>query len=97
MRDTRIFQNASIQYWLSQGAPRNKVIEGLPFYGHTYTLKDPNNHGLHAPTSGPGNAGPYTDEKGTIGYNEMCVALKNSSWHVVRDRSTGTCSLRVQG
>ncbi|CAK9814906.1 Acidic mammalian chitinase [Anthophora quadrimaculata] len=77
--------NAAVRYWLSQGAPANKIIVGVPFYGITFTLKDASNHGLHAKTTGPGKAGPYTAEAGSIGYNELCVDLKKSGWHVVRD------------
>ncbi|CAK9808299.1 Acidic mammalian chitinase [Anthophora plagiata] len=77
--------NAAVRYWLSQGAPANKIVVGIPFYGITFTLKDANNHGLHAKTTGPGKAGPYTNEAGSIGYNELCVDLKKSGWHVVRD------------
>ncbi|XP_076283245.1 endochitinase-like [Lasioglossum baleicum] len=76
--------NASIHYWLDQGAPANKLIVGIPFYGITFTLKDSSQHGLHAPASGPGKKGPFTNDEGNIGYNEMCVNLKKSGWTVVR-------------
>nr|XP_033321130.1 acidic mammalian chitinase-like [Megalopta genalis] len=84
--DNQLNVNASIHYWLSQGAPANKIIVGVPFFGMTFTLKNSKNHGVHAPTSGPGIKGPYTNDKGNIGYNEMCVDLKKGGWTVVWDR-----------
>ncbi|XP_078034878.1 endochitinase-like [Augochlora pura] len=83
--DWQLNINASIHYWLDQGAPAHKLILGVPFYGITFTLKDSSKHGLHAPTSGPGKKGPYTNDEGNIGYNEICVDLKNGGWTVVRD------------
>ncbi|XP_033321130.2 acidic mammalian chitinase [Megalopta genalis] len=84
--DNQLNVNASIHYWLSQGAPANKIIVGVPFFGMTFTLKNSKDHGVHAPTSGPGIKGPYTNDKGNIGYNEMCVDLKKGGWTVVWDR-----------
>ena len=78
--------NSSVHYWLSHGAPRSKVIVGLPFYGASFTLKNAKQHGLYAKASGPGKAAPYTGEAGTIGYNEMCVDIRDGGWHVVRDK-----------
>ena len=43
-----------INYWLSKGAPRDKLNMGMAFYGNSLTLKDPNNHGLGAPISNDG-------------------------------------------
>ncbi|XP_076235082.1 chitinase-3-like protein 1 [Calliopsis andreniformis] len=78
--------NAIVEYWLSHGAPREKIIVGLPFYGITFTLKNPDEHGLYAPTTGPGKSGPYTDEAGTIGYNEMCVKIHEGGWNIVHTK-----------
>ncbi|CAL7949852.1 unnamed protein product [Xylocopa violacea] len=80
---------AAIRYWLSQGAPAHKIIVGIPFYGRSFTLKDPKDHRVHAPTTGPGKPGQYTKEAGYIGYNELCLYLKNNDWHVVRDEQQG--------
>ncbi|XP_078034702.1 endochitinase-like [Augochlora pura] len=84
--DWQLNINSSIHYWLNQGAPAHKLILGVPFYGITFTLKDAGQHHLHVPTSGPGIKGPYTNDEGNIGYNELCVELKNGGWTVVRTR-----------
>ncbi|XP_052133171.1 acidic mammalian chitinase-like isoform X9 [Frankliniella occidentalis] len=64
---------SALKLWLDRGADPSKVVLGVPFYGHTWTLRDASNAGVYAPTNGPGQAGPYTREGGTIGYNEVCV------------------------
>jgi len=75
--------NYSVNYWLQLGAPAEKLTLGLPAYGHNWELKDPQQHGFYAPTIGPGTAGPYTAQPGTLGYNELCVDL--ADWSVIFD------------
>ncbi|XP_014210782.1 acidic mammalian chitinase-like [Copidosoma floridanum] len=75
--------NESINYWLSEGATREKLVLGIPTYGRTFTLKDPKNNRIGAPTTGPGRAGPYTREKSSLGYNEICeMQLNEEDWEV---------------
>ncbi|CAG0892416.1 unnamed protein product [Darwinula stevensoni] len=68
--------NCSMRYWLSLGAPKEKLVMGMPIYGRGFTLANPSNNGFYAPTSGPGTAGPYTREAGILGFNEMCEVQK---------------------
>lgn len=60
-----------MNYWKSQGASTEKLMVGFGAYAHTFTLSNPANHGLDAPTSGPGTSGPYTQEAGTLAYFEV--------------------------
>lgn len=62
-----------MNYWKSNGAPAEKLVVGFPTYGNTFRLQNPFNHGLGAPTSGPGPAGPYTQEAGMLAYYEVCI------------------------
>jgi chitinase len=39
---------AAVDNWLDRGAALDKIVLGLGFYGHGYTLADPNNHGVGA-------------------------------------------------
>lgn len=48
---------ASAQNWLNAGAHRNKMAIGVAFYGRTFNLIDPNQHGLHSPYKGVGPDG----------------------------------------
>ncbi|XP_063223198.1 chitinase-3-like protein 1 [Bacillus rossius redtenbacheri] len=66
---------------LKLGAPAHKLNLGMGTYGHSFTLQDPQHHGVNAPISGPGEAGPYTRQTGTIGYNEICE--QKNKWTIV--------------
>uniref|UniRef100_A0A2K5I390 Acidic mammalian chitinase n=1 Tax=Colobus angolensis palliatus TaxID=336983 RepID=A0A2K5I390_COLAP len=72
----------AINYWKDNGAPAEKLIIGFPAYGHTFLLSNPSNHGIGAPTTGPGPAGPYTRESGFWAYYEICTFLKNGATEV---------------
>ncbi|KAF8787216.1 Chitotriosidase-1 like protein [Argiope bruennichi] len=64
--------NYAIKYWIAKGAPKNKIILGMGTYGRSFTLANPSDNKLGAPTTGPGRAGPLTKEPGMLGYNEIC-------------------------
>jgi chitinase len=64
-------QNSAIQYWIQQGAPSNKLNLGIGTYGRSFTLQNAANNGVGAPDAGAGNAGPYTQQSGYLGYNEV--------------------------
>ena len=61
-----------VQHWITNGADPEKLTMGIPFYGRTFTITT----GIHAPpapANGAGIVGPYTNETGLIGYNELCL------------------------
>ncbi|KFZ63651.1 Acidic mammalian chitinase, partial [Antrostomus carolinensis] len=72
----------TMNYWKSNGAPAEKLVIGFPTYGNTFTLQNPSNNGLGAPTSGPGPAGPYTQEAGELAYYEICTLLNSGATQV---------------
>ncbi|XP_018787057.1 PREDICTED: chitinase-3-like protein 1 [Bactrocera latifrons] len=72
--------DAIIKYWLSEGAPREKLVVGVPFYGRSFTLSDAEQHSVGAPHLGRGLAGQYSIEPGTIGYNELCELMQTQPW-----------------
>ncbi|KAL1772097.1 acidic mammalian chitinase [Sigmodon hispidus] len=72
----------AMNYWKNNGAPAEKLIVGFPEYGHTFSLSNPSNTGIGAPTSGAGPAGPYTRESGFLAYYEICTFLKNGATEV---------------
>ncbi|RZB41616.1 Glyco hydro 18 domain containing protein, partial [Asbolus verrucosus] len=57
------------------GTAPEKITLGLGFYGHSYTLADPNDHGIGAPTTGAGT------ENGN--YNNVCTL--SDDWTEVWD------------
>uniref|UniRef100_A0A182PGE9 Uncharacterized protein n=1 Tax=Anopheles epiroticus TaxID=199890 RepID=A0A182PGE9_9DIPT len=74
---------AVIRYWLGKGAAASKLTLGIPFYGRSFKLASPGVDGVGARITGPGTAGRYTMEGGSLGYNEIC---ESSSWtHKVYD------------
>ncbi|XP_004620151.2 acidic mammalian chitinase [Sorex araneus] len=72
----------AMNYWKNSGAPAEKLIVGFPTYGHTFILSNPSIHGIGAPTTGPGPAGPYTRQDGFWAYYEICNFLKDGATQV---------------
>lgn len=72
--------NAAVDYWLKKGAPAEKLILGLPFYGRSFTLASSRDHDIGAPIYLPGLSGPYSREPGFLGYNEICA---NKEWNII--------------
>uniref|UniRef100_A0A182T4N0 GH18 domain-containing protein n=1 Tax=Anopheles maculatus TaxID=74869 RepID=A0A182T4N0_9DIPT len=60
--------NESVHYWLSAGLEKNKLILGLPTYGHSFTLVNPFNTRIGAPASNFGRVGTL----GFASYSEIC-------------------------
>lgn len=56
---SNISTSFGISSWIEIGVPPEKLVMGLPMYGRTWKLKDPNEHGIGAPAvgTGPGNLG----------------------------------------
>jgi len=73
----------SIQYWIREGASREKINMGIGTYGRTFTLRDPTACAFRVAATGAGQPGPYTREAGALGYNEVCEQL--STWNMYWD------------
>jgi chitinase len=69
--------NFSINYWISEGADRKKIIMGMPMYGQSFSLADNNKHGLNAATYGGGEAGDGTRARGFLSYYEVNFINEN--------------------
>ncbi|XP_032522084.2 chitinase-like protein 3 [Danaus plexippus] len=77
--------DVALEFWLSQGCPPEKLLLGLPLYGHTFKLRNASVNGVRSPINGPGIAGPYTATNGQIGYNEFCNKIRTETWDLRYD------------
>ncbi|KAK1383663.1 Class V chitinase [Heracleum sosnowskyi] len=71
----RVSASSGIAAWIQAGVRPKKLVLVLPFYGHSWQLVNPNNHGLMAPANGvPGGVGD-----GTKGYNQILDFIANNN------------------
>lgn len=75
----------SSKEWVKQGAPKEKLMIGMPTYGRSFTLVDPTKFDIGAPASGGGDPGKYTAEAGFMSYYEVCDFLKKDNTTLVWD------------
>uniref|UniRef100_A0A2S2Q2H3 Putative chitinase 3 n=1 Tax=Sipha flava TaxID=143950 RepID=A0A2S2Q2H3_9HEMI len=75
----------SAREWVKQGAPKEKLMIGMPTYGRSFTLVDPSKFDIGAPASGGGTAGKYTSEAGFMAYYEVCDFLHVENTTLVWD------------
>lgn len=68
--------------WERLGAPKDKIVVGMATYGRTFTLANPANNGMNAPTTGGGKAGEFTREAGFLAFYEVCEMLKNGATYI---------------
>ena len=64
-----------MKYLLELGASPDKLVLGVDFNGWTFTLADRNLYEIGSPSNGTGLQGPYTEEDGFLGYNEVCWVI----------------------
>ncbi|BET02278.1 chitinase [Nesidiocoris tenuis] len=76
--------SAAAEMWTRLGAPKEKLIIGMPTYGRTFTLAGPKNT-VNSPASGGGKAGEYTKESGFLAYYEVCEMLRADATYVWDD------------
>ncbi|XP_029429792.1 acidic mammalian chitinase-like [Rhinatrema bivittatum] len=69
----------AMNYWKDNGAAAEKLMVGFPAYGRSFTLTNPSNTSLGAPTTGQGPSAPYTQEAGFMAYFEICTFLKGGA------------------
>ena len=74
----------SLNIFLEGGMPAQKTLLGLAAYGRSFQLASAENAGLGAPANGPGLAGKYTGEQGTLSFYEICSTewSRVTTWNV---------------
>lgn len=58
-----------IRYLIQRGAPKDKIVVGIPCYGNGFKLNDPNNNGIGAPAV----------EGKQLAFSDICWRLKAKS------------------
>jgi chitinase len=71
---------------LKRGAPRSKIVLGVPFYGHGWTGVTNQNHGLFQPSTGPA---PSRFDAGTEDYKALKDLVTAGTYKVYRDNAAG--------
>ncbi|EDW32817.1 GL10147 [Drosophila persimilis] len=79
-RQKQLNVDAIFKYWLNAGAPPEKLVLGVPFYGRSFTLASADSHEPGSPHIGRGIAGKYSREPGVLGYNELCELMQQEDW-----------------
>ncbi|XP_017051575.1 acidic mammalian chitinase [Drosophila ficusphila] len=79
-RQQQLNVDAIIKYWLEAGAPPEKLVLGVPFYGRTFTLTSAEDNQPGSSHIGKGIAGNYSREPGVLGYNELCELMQQEEW-----------------
>ncbi|XP_042877960.1 probable chitinase 10 isoform X5 [Penaeus japonicus] len=72
----------TVNYYISLGADRRKLVIGIPTYGRSYTLLDGNFTDFGSSADGPGEQGKYTKENGFMAFYEVCENIASHGWEV---------------
>jgi len=75
--------DSTVKFYLENGASRDKLVLGIPTYGRSYTLANPEAHEVSSPATGPGEQGVGTKENGYLAYYEICNKILNDDWDIV--------------
>jgi chitinase len=70
---------------VKQGAPKEKLMIGMPTYGRSFTLVDSTKFDIGAPATSGGSSGKYTAEAGFMSYYEVCDFLHEDNTTLVWD------------
>lgn len=80
----------TLQLLVKEGAQKDKLIIGVPFYGQSFQLREEQrsrqrNIGEGTPANGPGNPGEFTRQPGMLAYYEICYNIRKHKWETGRD------------
>ncbi|KAM9241796.1 oviduct-specific glycoprotein [Dugong dugon] len=76
----------AMNYWRRLAAPSEKLIMGLPTYGHTFCLLKASETWLGARAMGPASPGKYTKQAGFMAYFEICSFVRRARKHWIEDQ-----------
>ncbi|XP_060170307.1 class V chitinase CHIT5-like [Lycium barbarum] len=107
-KSSNISTSYGISAWKQNGVPSKQLVFGMPLYGNTRELKDPNYHGIGAPAvgAGPGTQGEMSyddivmfnsENNATIGYNNETVSTYSyagTNWIGYGDTNSITAKIK---
>lgn len=64
-------QNSAAELWASLGAPKDKIVIGIPMYGRGFSMKNPTNYNVGADIRSVSKAFAYTLTAGMFSYFEV--------------------------
>ncbi|CAG9785354.1 unnamed protein product [Diatraea saccharalis] len=73
--------NYTVQMYLTKGLHKDKIVVGVPTYGHSFTLVNPDNARVGSPASGYGSLGGT----GFVNYPDICLFVANHSDVVIKE------------
>ncbi|XP_018567327.1 uncharacterized protein LOC108907948 [Anoplophora glabripennis] len=86
--DAELNIDYTVKHYMKLGADPHKLILGIPTYGRSYTLYNPDAFEIGSPADGPGDMGEATRENGYLAYYEICDNIKNQGWEVEQPNPT---------
>lgn len=93
--DSEFTLMSSIDDFLSRGVPAEKILLGIPFHGRIFGSLGDGEIGDVAELGPFG--GPYTNENGFVGYNEVCYYENNYVNEVAFDANASQSIMRIGG
>lgn len=96
-RDTNpkstLYIEKTLQNYLNNGVPADKIILGIPIFGHSYagvSGLSKNDHGPGKPFQHAGSPGPSTNHAGLLAYFEISDMIKRGQLNFAADTVTST-------
>ncbi|XP_060170309.1 class V chitinase CHIT5-like [Lycium barbarum] len=82
-KSSNISTSYGISAWKQNGVPSKQLVFGMPLYGNTWELKDPNYHGIGASAVG---VGPGT--QGEMSYDDIVMFNSENNATIVYNNET---------
>ncbi|XP_024925825.3 class V chitinase isoform X2 [Ziziphus jujuba] len=71
----------SIKQWIATGSDPKKLVLGLPYYGHAWTLTNPTENSIGSPAIGPANISTYRG--GSPSYKDIKDYVERNNAQVI--------------
>lgn len=84
----------TLENYLNNGVPADKIVLGIPIFGHSYAKVSglsPQERGPGKPFESPGAPGPATQTPGLLAYFEVIDIIRKGELSFGIDKVTNTC------